>query len=72
MTFAKSIKVPSTVSALYLLVGASICVAGCFLLAFMWNVKSGQYDDQQGAAMRMLHTDEPIGSPDATAKAATN
>jgi cbb3-type cytochrome oxidase maturation protein len=59
------------VSALYLLIGASICVAGCFLLAFMWNVKNGQYDDQQGSAMRMLHTDEPIGGPDNTAAPAT-
>ncbi len=45
-------------SALYLLVIVSIAVAGFFLMAFIWSVKSNQYEDQKGAAMRMLHEDE--------------
>jgi cbb3-type cytochrome oxidase maturation protein len=45
------------VSALFLLVLASIAVAGCFLGAFLWSVRDGQYDDKQGASMRMLHDD---------------
>jgi cbb3-type cytochrome oxidase maturation protein len=45
------------VSALFILVIASIAVAGAFLGAFLWSVKSGQYDDKQGSAMRMLHDD---------------
>jgi cbb3-type cytochrome oxidase maturation protein len=45
-------------SALYLLVLASILVAGFFLAAFIWSVRSNQYEDKQGAAMRMLQDDE--------------
>lgn len=44
-------------SALYLLVLASIVIAGGFLAAFLWSVRAGQYDDKQGASMRMLHDD---------------
>lgn len=45
-------------SALYLLVLASIAVAAFFLLAFIWSVRSNQFEDQQGSAMRMLHDNE--------------
>ena len=45
-------------SALYILVLASIVVAAFFLIAFIWSVRSNQYEDQQGAAMRMLQDDE--------------
>jgi cbb3-type cytochrome oxidase maturation protein len=45
-------------SVLYLLVIASIVVAALFLGAFIWSVRDGQYEDQQGAAMRMLHENE--------------
>ena len=31
-------------------------VAG--LAAFMWSLRSGQYDDLQGAAERILHQDD--------------
>jgi len=45
-------------SALYLLVAVSVGVAGFFLIAFIWTVKDNQYDDRQGAAMRMLYDDD--------------
>lgn len=45
-------------SALYLLVTVSIAVAGFFLGAFIWSVKSDQYEDKKGAAMRMLYDDD--------------
>jgi cbb3-type cytochrome oxidase maturation protein len=45
-------------SALFLLVSASIAVAGIFLGAFIWSVKNNQYEDQKGAAMRILLDDE--------------
>ena len=45
-------------SALYILVIVSICVAGTFLAAFIWSVKDNQYEDQKGASMRMLYDDE--------------
>lgn len=45
-------------SALYLLVIASIVVAFFFLIAFIWSVRSNQFEDQEGSAMRMLHENE--------------
>jgi len=39
------------------MVAASIAVASCFLGAFLWSVKNGQFDDKEGSAMRMLHDD---------------
>ena len=47
-------------SALYLLILASIAVAATFLGAFIWSVKSNQFEDQEGAAMRMLYDNEII------------
>jgi len=44
-------------SALFVLVIASIMVAGAFLVAFIWSVKTNQYEDREGAAMRMLYDD---------------
>lgn len=45
-------------SALYVLVIVSIFVAAVFLFAFIWSVRSDQYEDQQGAAMRMLYDND--------------
>ena len=45
-------------SALYLLVAVSIAVAGFFLAAFIWSVKTDQYEDKKGASLRMLYDDE--------------
>lgn len=45
-------------SALYLLVIASIAVAAFFLAGFIWSVRSNQFEDQEGSAMRMLHDNE--------------
>jgi cbb3-type cytochrome oxidase maturation protein len=45
-------------SALFVLVTISIVVAGAFLGAFIWSVKSDQYEDKDGAAMRMLYDND--------------
>ena len=45
-------------SVLYILVIASITVAATFLAAFIWSVRSSQFEDQQGAAMRMLYDND--------------
>lgn len=45
-------------SAFYVLVIASIAVAGAFLGAFIWSVRSDQFEDKEGSAMRMLYDDE--------------
>ncbi len=34
------------------------------LVAFLWSLKSGQYDDPEGAAERILHDDDPPPRPD--------
>lgn len=44
-------------SALFLLIAVSLLIAGGFLFAFLWSIKDRQYEDQQGAAMRMLQDD---------------
>ena len=40
------------------LISASIIVATVFLLAFLWAVKSGQYDDRYTPSVRMLFDNE--------------
>ncbi|MBD3257646.1 cbb3-type cytochrome oxidase assembly protein CcoS [candidate division GN15 bacterium] len=42
------------------LIGAALLVAGGFLVAFLWAVRSGQYDDLYTPSVRMLHGDEPV------------
>ncbi len=44
-------------SVIILLLIASISVASLFLAAFIWSVKSGQYDDEMSPPMRMLLDD---------------
>jgi len=44
-------------SVLFILVFASLAVAAFFLAAFIWSVKNNQYEDQKGAAMRILFDD---------------
>ncbi len=39
------------------LIGASLLVATGFLIAFLWAVKSGQYDDRDTPAIRILFDD---------------
>ena len=33
------------------------------LLGFLWSLKSGQYDDLEGAALRAIADDEPAVPP---------
>jgi cbb3-type cytochrome oxidase maturation protein len=51
-------------SALFILIGISIIVAGSFLAAFLWSVKTGQYDDDYTPSVRMLF-DDTKGTPSA-------
>ncbi len=45
-------------SVLFILIGASILVAVGFLIAFVWSVKNGQYEDDYTPSVRMLFDDE--------------
>lgn len=48
-------------SVIFLLLGASLVVALFFLVAFIWSVKDGQYEDDYSPAHRMLF-DEKINN----------
>ncbi len=45
-------------SVMYLLISVSIFVAIAFFVAFVFAVKSGQYDDDYTPSVRMLFDDE--------------
>jgi len=38
----------------------SICVAGGFLVAYLWSVKRGQFDDLEASGFRILHDTKPL------------
>lgn len=40
------------------LIGLSVVVASLFLWAFIWSVKSGQYDDDYTPSIRILFEDQ--------------
>jgi len=42
-----------------LLIFISLLIAVGFLIAFLWNMKSGQYDDTYSPSVRMLLDDKP-------------
>ncbi|MBU1095719.1 MAG: cbb3-type cytochrome oxidase assembly protein CcoS [Ignavibacteriae bacterium HGW-Ignavibacteriae-2] len=52
-----------------ILIGASLLVAIGFLFAFLWAVKSGQYDDKYTPSVRILfenkiNSEEQNNAPD--------
>jgi cbb3-type cytochrome oxidase maturation protein len=46
-------------SVVFILVFVAILLAGGFLVAFIWSVKSGQYEDTYTPSVRMLF-DDPL------------
>ncbi len=54
-------------SALFLLIGISILVAGSFLAAFLWSVRNGQFDDDYTPSIRILF-DEPNSTKNSSDK----
>jgi len=50
------------VSALFILVLASLTVAIGFLIAFLWAVRDGQFDDKYTPKVRILLEDRKIES----------
>ena len=55
-----SVKKEKIMGVLVILVGISIIVALGFLIAFIWSVKTGQYEDDYTPSVRMLFDNEPI------------
>ena len=47
-------------SVIFVLIPLSILVAACFLGAFVWAVRSGQYEDTLTPAMRVLLDDSVL------------
>ena len=46
-------------SVIVILLIASITVASLFLVAFLWGVRSGQFEDDYSPASRILFDDKP-------------
>lgn len=46
-------------SGLLVLLPIALFLGGLGLAAFLWSLRSGQYDDMDGAAQRILIDDEP-------------
>ena len=49
--------------AIYVLIGVSLVVALGFLLAFLWSVRDGQYDDDLSPSVRILMEDRSSNDP---------
>jgi len=45
------------------LVPAALILGGLGLAGFLWSLKSGQYDDLEGAAERILFDDDELENP---------
>ncbi|MEA3287719.1 MAG: cbb3-type cytochrome oxidase assembly protein CcoS [Candidatus Marinimicrobia bacterium] len=43
---------------MFLLMGASLTASLIFLAAYIWSVRSGQFDDKYTPSVRMLFDDE--------------
>ena len=54
---------PEFMSVVLILLAASLTVAIGFLIAFIWSVKSGQFDDDYTPSIRILFEDK---KPDET------
>jgi cbb3-type cytochrome oxidase maturation protein len=58
-------------SVFFILIAASILIAGGFLVAFLWSVKNGQFDDDLTPSIRMLFDDKPAKEKTASTTAST-
>jgi cbb3-type cytochrome oxidase maturation protein len=47
-------------SAIFIMIGASLLLAIGFLIAFIWSVKSNQYEDDYTPSVRMLFDNTTI------------
>jgi len=50
-------------SSLVFLIPLALLLGGAALTAFLWSLRSGQYDDLDGAAERILLDDEKDRKP---------
>ena len=50
-------------SVIFLLILFSLLVAGGFLVAFIWSIRDGQYEDDYTPSVRILFEDEVPAKP---------
>ncbi|MFA6546065.1 MAG: cbb3-type cytochrome oxidase assembly protein CcoS [Limisphaerales bacterium] len=50
-------------SVIFLLIPLSIIFAAAFLFAFVWSVRSGQYEDTTTPSMRVLLDEKSVTKP---------
>lgn len=55
---------------IYLLIPISVVLVFIIGVIFWWSVRSGQYDDMEGPAYRLLMDDKDAPRPDPTERAA--
>jgi len=55
-------------SVVFVLVFVAIIMAGAFLIAFIWSVKNGQYEDTYTPSVRILFDDPPMEEAEETEK----
>jgi cbb3-type cytochrome oxidase maturation protein len=53
---------------IFLLITASTIVAGLFLAAFLWAVRTGQFEDDRSPAVRMLADNDLRPTPPSETK----
>ena len=49
-------------SAIYIMLPVSLLLAGIALAAYIWSVRSGQFEDTETPAMRILPENEPFSA----------
>jgi cbb3-type cytochrome oxidase maturation protein len=47
------------VSVIYIVLPLALLIVGGAVVAFVWSARSGQMDDLDTPAMRMMHDDDP-------------
>ncbi len=59
-------------SVIIILIIVSILVASVFLLAFFWSVKTGQFDDTESPAVRILYNNNSVSNETKPSDTASN
>ncbi len=57
---------------LYLLIPLAVILMGIAIWAFIWSVKSGQFDDMEGPAHRILMDDDDPRIPSSRPQASSH
>lgn len=50
------------VTTIYLMIPVTLFIAGGFLVAYVWSVRSGQFEDTCTPAMRILPDDKTVSA----------